>query len=172
MPPACAICSSYQVQKSCTCSTGSVPSGTCQLPCGISTRSNKCSRMNLHVALQLVGLHRVILVEIERNHIGKRQPLFAMHPHQLVVDADGRVARRQTQDAVTSFGRALTNQIRNLPRHGLIGLRRMRKHAHGNTLALGERIRHFVCRGASIVTFRCRRRFDSCTHREVVKFSD
>ena len=61
-----------------------------------------------------------------------------MQPDQLVVDADRRAAGRQAEHAVASFGRALADQIRDLPGDGLVGLRRMRKHADRNALALGR----------------------------------
>ena len=92
------------------------------------------------VALQLVRLHRVVFVEVERDDVRERQPFFAVQPHQLVVDADRRAAGRQAQHAIPPLGRPLANQIGNLSGHRLVGLRRMRKHTKRDVLALRQRV--------------------------------
>ena len=78
--------------------------------------------------------------------VRERQAFFAVQPHQFVVDADRRAARGQAQHAVASLGGALANQVGDLPGDRLIGLRRMRKHAHRNALALGKWISHLAAR--------------------------
>ena len=67
------------------------------------------------VALQLVGLHRIVFVEVERDDVAKRESLFAVHPHQFVVDADRRAAGGQTQHAIAAFRLPRANRICNHP---------------------------------------------------------
>ncbi len=55
------------------------------------------------VALQLIGLHGVILVEVERHDIAKREFLFAMNSQQFVINADRRTTGGQTQHTITAF---------------------------------------------------------------------
>ena len=40
----------------------------------------------------LSGVHRVVLVQVERDDLGEAQPFLAMHPDQLAVDPDRRGA--------------------------------------------------------------------------------
>jgi hypothetical protein len=50
-----------------------------------------------HVALQLVRLHRVVFVEVERYDVLERQPLLAVHANQFVVNPRRRRPGRQPQ---------------------------------------------------------------------------
>ena len=106
------------------------------------------------VALQLVRLHRIVFVEIERDDIRQRQAFLAVQPHQLVVDADRRAARRQAEHALPPLGGALANQIGNLPGHRLVGFRRMRIDANRDALALRHRV-VFPRRGQRTCRRRC-----------------
>src|SRR5262245_5028907 len=87
-----------------------------------------------------------------------------MHPHELVVDTYGRVACRQTQDAVAAFARPLAYKIRDLPGDGFAGLCRMRVDAHRNALALSQWIGHRFSWRSSAAAFSGRGRFDTSAH--------
>src|SRR4051794_17880094 len=91
-----------------------------------------------HVALQLVRLHRIILVEVERDDIRERQPLFAMHPHQLVVNSDWSVSRGKAEHTISPLGRTRANQIGNLSRDGSARLSRMWVYANWNSFTRGK----------------------------------
>lgn len=61
------------------------------------------------VALQLIGLHGEVFIEIERHDVRERQTLFAMQPHELIVNADRRAARGEPEHAVFALGGTLAN---------------------------------------------------------------
>ena len=98
MPPASRIAASYCRQYSSTCSSGSVPSGMwtfCRVDVDVV---EQVLAHEAHVALQLVRLHREVFVEVERDDVLEREPLFLVQPDQLVVHAHGvlPVARPST----------------------------------------------------------------------------
>ena len=55
------------------------------------------------VALQFVGLHREVLVQIEGDDIGQGEVFFPMHADQFVVDADRSASRCQSEDTRASL---------------------------------------------------------------------
>ena len=109
-----------------------------------------------HVALQLVRLHRKVFVEVERDDIRERQALLAMHPHQLVVDADRCAPSRQAQHARLPLSRSITNHTGNFPADGNICIARMGMNLDTNPLDLphavlvGRRTQRFVGQGLVI----------------------
>ena len=62
------------------------------------------------VALDRVGLHRPVLVEVERHDVAEAQLLLAVQAHELVVDRRGRAARRQAQHRHLPLGGPLADQ--------------------------------------------------------------
>ena len=57
--------------------------------------------------------HRVVLVEIERHDVREAQPLLAMHPDQLAVDADRRRAGGEAEHRPLAGGVASPDQRRD-----------------------------------------------------------
>ena len=86
---------SYCSQNRPTCSSGSVPSGMWMLARIDIDQVEQVLLHEPHIALQLVRLHRKILIQIESHHIGERQALFSMQADQFVVDPDRRGSGRQ-----------------------------------------------------------------------------
>ena len=130
MPPAAAICSSYQRAVIVHLLDRQRAVGNMAVLGRDIDLVEQVLAHEPHVALQLVRLHRVVFVEVERDDVLERQALFAMQAHQFVVHADRRAAGRQTEHAVATFSRTLTNQVGDLFGDRYVGLSRMRKHAH------------------------------------------
>ena len=92
----------------------------------------------------LPGIHRVVLVEVERDDVGEAEPLLAVQPDQLAVDADRRGAggeaehrracpaarrsrmtsaiRRATRRPSSSWSSTMTVRMRSWPRVVLVGV--------------------------------------------------
>ena len=85
-----------------------------------------------NIALQLVGLHGKIFVEIEGDDIGQRQVFFLMHTHQFIVNADGGTPSRQTEDTVLAGFRFAPRGVRDVPGDGDRGITGLRKYLAGN----------------------------------------
>ena len=66
------------------------------------------------VALQRVGLHRPVLVEVERHDRLERHALLAMQPDQLVVHAHWRAAGGQTEHGLLASGGPLLHEVGDL----------------------------------------------------------
>lgn len=56
------------------------------------------------VRVRTVRRHREVLVEIERLDLGEAQPLLAVHPDELPVDADRRGAGREAEHGAPTLG--------------------------------------------------------------------
>ena len=81
------------------------------------------------VALQLVRLHGPVFVEVEGDDILEGQPLLAVEPHELVVDARRRRARRETEHAALALRGLRADQVGDLARDGGGDIPRTREHA-------------------------------------------
>ncbi|PNW61404.1 UNVERIFIED_CONTAM: hypothetical protein BEN50_25900 [Euhalothece sp. KZN 001] len=77
------------------------------------------------VALQLVRLHGEVLVEVERDHVLERQPLFLVQADELVVHAGGRGARREAQHGGAVLGGPLADELGDPPGDGEVHLLRV-----------------------------------------------
>ena len=69
------------------------------------------------VTLQRGGVHRPVLVEVERHDVGEAQPFFSMQSNQFLVHALGRAASRQTQHRLLTTRRLGADQFGDLRRH-------------------------------------------------------
>lgn len=63
------------------------------------------------VALEPIGADTVILVQVEGDDAGEVEPLFAVHPDQLPVDADRRGAGGKAKHGILTHGVSLANQV-------------------------------------------------------------
>ena len=77
------------------------------------------------VALQLVGLHRPVFVEVERDNRAKGNTFFAVQTDEFVVDADRRATGRQSQHRLLAGRRPTRNQINDLSSNGPAGVSRL-----------------------------------------------
>ena len=88
--------------------------------------------MNRSVALQLLRLHRIVFVEVERDDVLKAQTLLPMHANQFFVHARGSAARRQAQHAVPTFSGTASNHRGDLARDGTAGICCVAEYANRN----------------------------------------
>ncbi len=98
------------------------------------------------VALKLPWLHGIVLVEVERNHVGKAQLLLAVYTNQLGVQRHRRRTGRQAENALSTLRLASADQFGDLPGSGDAALAAGGEYAGGNLLAMGEifilKVRH------------------------------
>jgi hypothetical protein len=66
------------------------------------------------VAVDAVRRHRVVLVEIERDHVGEAQSFLPVASNQLAVNANWCGSRRETEYGMPTFLGASTDQVRHL----------------------------------------------------------
>ena len=67
-----------------------------------------------HVALQLLGRHRVVFVEIESDDVFEGKAILLVHPNKLVVDLCRRATRGEAEDTRLAGVGPLPNQLGNL----------------------------------------------------------
>ena len=67
-----------------------------------------------NIALQLLGRHRVVFVEIEGDDVLEREAVLLVHPYEFIVDFGRRTARGQAKDTRLAGIGPLTNQLGNL----------------------------------------------------------
>ncbi len=65
------------------------------------------------IAVNAIGLHGEILIEVEGDHVLEGEALFAMETDEFTIDAYRGGPRRQSQHRRLSLGRALANQSRD-----------------------------------------------------------
>ena len=78
------------------------------------------------IALYVVGLHGVVLVQVESDHILKAQPLLFVHANQFLIDLDGRGACGQPKYTVFILTLSAVDQLGYLMGHhmgSLFGIR-------------------------------------------------
>jgi hypothetical protein len=86
------------------------------------------------VALQLLGLHGEVFVEVERDDSLETEPLFTMQADQLVVDAGRRRAGRQAEHGIAALGGPRSHQLGDFAGDGCAGGRGIGKNTGGNLL--------------------------------------
>ena len=74
------------------------------------------------VALQLVGLHREVLVEVERHHVLEREAFLLVQPHELVVHARRRRTRGEPEHGGATLGGPLADELGDPPGDGVVHL--------------------------------------------------
>ena len=75
-----------------------------------------------HITLEVVRSHGVILVQIERDHIGEAQPFLTVEPDQLVIHGLGRRAGCQAENDLPARSGTLANQCCDFQGHGPAGI--------------------------------------------------
>ena len=67
------------------------------------------------VAVEALGGHRVVLVEVEGHDLGEVESFLAMEPDQLPVDSDGGGTGREPQDGSPDGGAPLADETGDAP---------------------------------------------------------
>ena len=63
------------------------------------------------IAVDALRLHRIVLIEIERHHIGEIETFLAVHLDQLAVDPNRRASRCEPEHGVPAFSPALLDYL-------------------------------------------------------------
>ena len=67
------------------------------------------------VGVHAPGIHRVVLIEVESDHLREAEPLLPMHADELAIHADGRRSRRQTEHGAAARCSGRTNYLGDPP---------------------------------------------------------